>query len=106
MSRIIAVIEGEPITETADDGRVSWQAKMAIDCDGIGPHYGDPCAQSDTSLHYKGEPLNADKDKFIVVPPIIPKSVKGKVLGCQAKVTNTHTDLVTHAVVGDIGPKK
>src|SRR6266404_1213198 len=101
MSRIIATIENEAIFETAD-GKVAYRAKMAIDVDGIGPKYGDPCAQDDTSLHYKGKPLNADKDKFIVVPPIIPQSVKGMVLGCQARVTNIFMHLVTDAVVGDI----
>ena len=103
--RLIATIEGEEITEL-DDGRVRWVAKAAIDSDGIGPHHGDKTAQDDTSLHYEGKPLNADLDRYIVVPPAIIKGVKGVVLGCQAEVTNTDNGRWTLAVVGDIGPHK
>lgn len=100
---LIATIEGEPIT-AHDDGRVTWRSCARIDTDGSGPMHGDPDGQSDTSLHHNGRPLNADVDRYIVVPPQIIKGVKGIVLGCQAKVTNGHTGLSTAAVVGDIGP--
>ena len=103
--KTIATIEGERIYERADD-TVTWTAKMAIDVDGKGPKYHDPDAQNDTTLHYKGEPLNADEDRYIVVPPIIPQSVEGVVLGCQGMVVNLRTGAMTDCVVGDIGPHK
>ncbi len=102
--RTIATIENEAITELSD-GTVTYHAKAAIDTDGSGPLHGDPCAQRDTSLHWQGRALNADEDKYVVVPPAIIKGVKGTVLGCQANLTNTRTGLTTEAVVGDIGPK-
>ena len=103
--RVIAIIEGEGIVEN-EDGSVGWTSKAAIDSDGTGSHHGDRTAQNDTSLHYEGKPLNADIDKYIVVPPAIIHGVKGIVLGCQAIVSNTRKDLSTAAVVGDIGPHK
>ncbi len=103
--RVLANIEGEDVTEL-NDGSVTYRSKAAVDSDGIGLPHGDPCWQNDTSLHQNGQPLNADIDKYIVVPPIIPQSVVGIVLGCQANVTNTRNGLSTQAVVGDIGPHK
>ncbi len=105
MSRIIANIEGEAIYEFLE-GEVKFMAKAAVDTDGSGPLHGDPCAQRDTSLHYRGKPLNADEDRYIVVPPAIIQGVKGIVLGCQAHCRNTRNGKETDAVVGDVGPHK
>lgn len=99
--RIIATIENEPITEH-DDGSVHWRSKAAIDSDGIGPHHGDRTAQDQTT--YKPD-LNADIDRYIVVPPAIRNGVKGVVMGCMAQVTDAITGRHTAAVVGDIGPR-
>src|SRR2546421_6687793 len=98
--RLIARIEGEPIFER-DDLSVYWKAKAAIDSDGVGPHHGDHTAQDETT--YKPN-LNADIDKYIVVPPAIRNGVKGVVIGCQAQVTNTQNGKHAAAVVGDVGP--
>ena len=100
--RVITTIEGEVIREM-DDGSVRWKAKAAIDSDGTGPHHGDRTAQDHTT--YKPD-LNADLDKYIVVPPAIRLGVEGIVIGCQAQVTNTNNGKETAAVVGDIGPRK
>ena len=100
--RIIATIEDEPIVEH-EDGSVHWRAKAAIDSDGVGPHHGDQTAQDQTS--YKPD-LNADIDRYIVVPPAIRDGVKSVVMGCMANVTNTINGKHTAAVVGDIGPHK
>lgn len=102
--RVIATIDGEAITELSN-GSVTFRAKAAIDTDGSGPLHGDPCAQRDTSLHFRGAALNADEDRYVVVPPAIIKGVRGVVLGCQAHVSNIKTGLTTDAVVGDIGPQ-
>lgn len=103
MSTILAVIEKEPIT-LADNGRIYYHAKAAVDTDGTGDHHGDPCAQSQTSLRHEGKSLNADVDIYIVVPPTILKGVSPIVLGCQAKVTNETNGKSVDAVVGDVGP--
>lgn len=103
--RIIDTIEGENINEM-DDLSVTFKSKAAVDTDGIGPHHGDPCAQSETTLKLNGESLNADVDRYIVVPPAIVHGVKGIVMGCQAFCSNTKNGRSTEAVVGDIGPHK
>lgn len=100
MSKLIATIENEPILEE-EDGRVHYIAKAAIDSDGVGLHHGDHTAQNETT--YKPD-LNADIDKYIVVPPAIVHGVTGVVIGCQAHVTNTINGQETDAVVGDVGP--
>ncbi len=103
--RTIATIDGEKISELTD-GSVTYTAKAMIDTDGSGPLHGDPCAQTDTSLHLDGKALNADIDRYIVVPPAIINGVKGIVLGCQAYCQNIRNGMTTAAVVGDIGPRK
>lgn len=106
----IANIQGADITlilwETGHE-EVQFKADLDVDCDGSGgnPHH-DPYFQPDTTLHYKGQPLNAEKIPFIVVPPIICQKTKGKVLGSRCVVTNTKNKKSTKAVVGDIGPSK
>jgi hypothetical protein len=105
MSNIIATIEGEDIV-LGNDGKISYKSKAAIDADGIGPSHGDPDKQDDTSLHRDGQPLNADVDQYIVVPPAIIAGVAPTVLGSQAHVTNTLNGKSCEAVVGDIGPHK
>jgi hypothetical protein len=99
--RLIATIEGNDITEH-DDGSVTFFACGRIDDDGAGPAHGDKFHQGATSLHHEGQPLNADVDQYIVVPPQIIHGVKGIVLGCQAEVT--YNGRTVPAVVGDIGP--
>lgn len=101
----IATIEGEDVNEM-EDGTVNYRAKFAVDTDGIGPLHGDPCAQADTTLHLNGKPLNADVDRYVVVPPAIIKGVKKTVLGCQAHCTNIKNGMTSEAVVGDVGPRK
>jgi hypothetical protein len=104
--RIIATIDGEQILENPYDGKITFKAKAAVDTDGSGPLHGDPCAQRDTSLHWRGKALNADEDRYIVVPPAIIQGVKGIVLGCQAHAKNIKNGHETEAVVGDVGPHK
>jgi hypothetical protein len=107
MRRLFA-IEGCDVNQGVDSLGLflEWTAKMAVDTDGSGPLHGDPDAQKDTSLHVNGKPLNADVDRYIVVPPAIIQVVEGIVLGCHAVVTNTLNNKTTDAVVGDVGPAK
>ncbi len=101
--RTIATIDGENINEL-NDGSLTFMAKAAIDTDGTGPFHADPDAQPTTSLRWNGDYLNADQDRYIVVPPAIIFGVKDIILGSQAHVMNTQNGMETDAVVGDIGP--
>lgn len=100
--RVIATVEHEDIV-LEDDGDVYYRSKAAIDTDGTGSMHGDPFGQRHTS--YKPD-LNADVDKYIVVPPALILGVFPIVIGCQAFVRNLINNKVTRAVVGDVGPKK
>lgn len=99
--RTIAVIEGCAITEL-NDGSVRYTAPAMIDGDGTGSSHGDPDYQRFTSLKRNGVSLNADEDRYIVVPPAVIFGVPGVVLGCRALVS--FNGLSTDAVVGDVGP--
>lgn len=114
MKRIIATIQDQDIHhEIACDGyeTVTFVGDMDIDCDGSGgnPHH-DPCFQDDTTLHFPARPnpngkaLHAEAVPFVVVPPIVCKATRGKVLGSLCEVT--YKGKTVEAVVGDIGPSK
>lgn len=103
--KVITTIDNEQVL-LDDAGIIHFRAKAAIDTDGSGPLHGDPYAQRDTSFHYKGAPLNADEDYYIVVPPILILAVPGIVLGCQAHCINLANRRHTDAVVGDVGPRR
>lgn len=105
MAHVIDKIEGEPIIEQ-DDGRVTYRAKFAVDVDGTGPKYGDPCAQNQTSLRNGGKFLTADVDRYGAVPPAILNGVKGVVLGCRLHCRNLKNGKEAMGVVGDVGPHK
>lgn len=87
------------------DDSILFRANGRVDTDGSGPLHGDPDAQADTTLHFEGKALNADVDKYIVLPPAIIKAVPGIVLGSQALVHNIRNGKQSYAVVGDVGPR-
>lgn len=93
-----------PVSYQPDPEQVSYVSKFAVDTDGSGPLHGDPDAQADTSLHVIGKPLNADIDRYAVVPPQIIQRTRGIVLGCRGTATNIRTGETSDFVVGDIGP--
>lgn len=93
---IIATIEGQSIEW--DGALVSYQGFGRIDDDGSGPAHEDRYHQSQTSL----PGLNADVDRYIVVPPQIVRGVGPVVLGAQAFIC--FGNKTATAVVGDVGP--
>lgn len=104
--KLLGVVSGERIPVqiwVQPDGRVTFRADADIDVDGSGPSHGDPYYQPDTTLHHLGKPLNSDVDRYIVVPPLVVKSVAPVVLGCKANVT--FRGKTCTAVVGDLGPR-
>jgi hypothetical protein len=83
---------------------VCFVSDLDICNDGSGPDYDDPHHQSQTAYYNGGKFLNADVDKYIVVPPQVRSLVPGKVMGCQGRLTNLETGLWWAAVTGEIGP--
>jgi hypothetical protein len=104
---LLGTLEGVPIyvIETGNVMKVQWLANMCVDCDGMPKNsYHDPYYQSQTSLTYKGKPINANTVPYIVVPPMVRNEVEPVVMGCQAMVLNTLNGMNTAAVVADQGP--
>jgi hypothetical protein len=90
---------------TAFDGRyVLFVSDLDICNDGSGPAHGDPSHQSETAYYNNGKFLNADKDRYIVIPPQVRSGVDPVVMGCQARLTNLLTGKSFAAVTGEIGP--
>lgn len=101
--KILGNLQGHEI-DYCDDGIVRWTSKANIDGDGIGPSFGDPCYQADTSYHRNGRPLNANVDRYIALPPLVINGVGPIVLGCQVRARYKGGEWVT-GLVGDVGPK-
>jgi len=92
------------IYTTAKGDYVCFVSDLDICNDGSGPAFGDPSYQSETAYYNGGKFLNAQKDKYIVVPPQVRSIVEPVVMGCQAKATNLTSRVVSDAVTGEIGP--
>lgn len=100
---VLLVIDGVKIYVNEDKSYVCFTSDLDICNDGSGPSHGDSSYQSMTAYYNGGKYLNADVDKYIVVPPQIRAMVPGVVMGCQGKVTRENKD-AQPGVVGDIGP--
>lgn len=83
---------------------VAFISDLDICNDGTGPSHADPSYQPQTAYYNGGKYLNADKDKYLVIPPQIRKGVSPAVMGCMGRVTNLRTSVSSAAVTGDIGP--
>jgi hypothetical protein len=106
---ILLTIDGVNIYVNDDKSYVCFMSDLDICNDGSGPSHGDPTYQSQTAYYNGGKFLNADKDKYIVIPPQIRKMVPGVVMGCQARLTDKLSDdtlnpITSPAVTGEIGP--
>ena len=101
--RVLCVIAGVEVTEYGDNS-IGWTSRARVDAAGAGGNsWNDPDFQDSTSLkHSDGTALNANVERFIVVPPAILNGVPWVVLGCQAVVAYRGKSCT--AVVGDIGP--
>jgi hypothetical protein len=93
-----------PIFVGFDGLYVCFISDLSICNDGSGPSHNDPSYQPATAYYNNGRFLNADVDRYIVVPPQIRSMVFPVVMGCQARLTNLHTSKWSAAVTGDIGP--
>src|SRR4029450_4928755 len=87
----LIVIGGVTIYATAKGDYVCFVSDLDVCTDGTGQHYGDKSPQDETAYYNNGQFLNADKDRYIVVPPQIRSLVPPVVMGCQAKLTRLDT---------------
>lgn len=104
MKKLITIADGVAIYTNEDGSYVCFTSDLDICNDGSGPEHGDPHHQSQTAYYNGGKFLNADKDKYIVIPPQVRSMVGPVVMGCQARLTNFKTGIHHAAVTGEIGP--
>ena len=102
--RELLTISGVTIHVSEDDGYVYFVSNLDICNDGTGPSHGDKSYQPQTAYYNGGKYLNADKDRYIVIPPQIRNGVRPVVMGCKARITNTVSGQSFSAMVGEIGP--
>lgn len=95
----------QPVYEMAD-GSFCFLAGLDVDGDGSGLNLeNDPDFQAQTSLRNSdGTSINSRTERGFVVPGVLIRKVPGIVLGCQGRVVDAVSGLVTPAVVHDIGP--
>lgn len=88
-----------------DGTHVRFTSDLDICNDGSGPSHGDPHHQSETAYWNGGKCLNADVDKYIVIPPQVRAELEpNKVMGCRARLTNLSTGTWHDGMCGEIGP--
>jgi hypothetical protein len=104
MKKLITIADGVTIYTNDDGTYICFTSDLDICNDGSGPSYNDPSYQSQTAYYNGGKFLNADKDKYIVIPPQVRSMVGPVVMGCQARLTNFKTGMASPAVTGEIGP--
>jgi hypothetical protein len=102
--KVLVVIGNTTIYATPKGDHVCFVSDLDICNDGSGPSHGDPSHQSETAYYNGGKFLNADKDKYIVIPPQVRSMVPPPVMGCKARATNLDTKVAHNAVTGEIGP--
>src|SRR5262252_5761084 len=101
----VLVVVGGITIYISDDGKyVCFLSDLSICNDGSGPAFGDPHHQSETAYYNGGKFLNAQHDKYIVIPPQVRQMTVGKCMGCKGHLTNLNTKVNHAAVTGEIGP--
>ena len=100
----LLVISKVLIVEGFGGHYVAFISDLDVCNDGSGPDHGDPYYQPETAYYNGGKYLNADKDKYLVIPPQIRLGVPPVVMGCMGRVTNLETGVWSAAVTGEIGP--
>lgn len=100
----LLTINGVIIFVGYEDAYIVFISDLDICNDGSGPSHRDPSYQSQTAYYNGGKFLNADVDKYIVIPPQVRAGVAPVVMGCQARMTNLVSGKWSPAVTGEIGP--
>jgi hypothetical protein len=100
----LITIGGITIFMSPDELYICFVSNLDICNDGSGPAHGDKHHQSQTAYYNGGKFLNADVDKYIVIPPQVRSMIAPVVMGCQGRLTNVLTKKHHTAVTGEIGP--
>ena len=101
---VLIEIGGVTIYATPKGDYVAFVSDLDVCTDGTGGSHDDDYHQNETAYYNGGKFLNADKDKYIVIPPQIRSMVAPVVMGCQARLTRLDMGKHHAAVCGDIGP--
>ena len=101
----LIVIGGVTIYSTKEGDYICFVSDLDVCTDGTGDDHDDPYYQPQTAYYNGGKFLNADIDKYIVIPPQVRMMPDPVVLGCQAKLTRLDTGEHHAAVTGEIGPE-
>src|SRR4029450_7664925 len=99
--QVLIVIGGTTIYTTPNGKYICFVSNLDVCTDGTGDHHGDKTPLDTTAYNPY---LNADKDKYIVIPPQVRTLPDPVVLGCQAKLTRLDNMNSSPAVTGEIGP--
>ena len=78
---VMLQVGGVNIYTNDDQSYVCFTSDLSICNDGTGPAHGDPHHQSQTAYWDGGKCLNADEDRYIVVPPLVRRMVPGVFMG-------------------------
>jgi len=84
---------------------ICFVSNLDVCTDGTGSHHGDNSPSDETAYYNGGKFLNADVDKYVVIPPQIRYGVDPVVMGCQAKLTRLDSMKSSPAMCGEIGPE-
>jgi len=101
---LLIEIGGVSIYATPNGKYVCFVSNLDVCTDGSGDHHGDTSPQDQTAYYNGGKFLNADRDRYIVIPPQVRSMVAPVVMGCQAKLTRIDSGKFSDAVTGEIGP--
>lgn len=101
---LLVTVGTTSIYATKKGDYICFVSDLDICNDGSGPSFGDPSYQPQTAYYNGGKFLNAQKDKYIVVPPQVRSMVSPVVMGCQARLTRLDNMVESAAVMGEIGP--
>lgn len=102
---VLLEIGSVTIYTTPKGDYVCFVSDLDVCTDGSGKSHGDQHYQPQTAYYNGGKFLNADKDKYVVIPPQVRSMVPPVVMGCKARLTNLDTKVTHAAVTGDIGPE-
>jgi hypothetical protein len=105
---ILITIGKVNVYSDSSGGYVYFTSDLDVCNDGSGPDHGDEYHQAMTAYYSGGceggQYLNADVDRYIVVPPQVRSLVPPVVMGCQGRLTNLETGQSFMAITGEIGP--
>src|SRR5215510_8791743 len=98
---LLMTISGVDVLSGFDGRYICFISDLDVCTDGTGQDHGDDYHLNETAYVPS---LNADTDRYVVVPPQIRMGVDPVVMGCQARLTNLSTAHWWAAVMGEIGP--